>query len=276
MPVVLLCGCGTAAYHERMEAQLKTLKELQAARPKIDLSMLYPALPEANLPGEHRVTLRIPRCFTKNSPVYNEQTLNPRSGKTYLAPQIWPLGVEIPGYYWTYEATIPEGATEPEKITGAYTPRGDEIRWSYYFAFGALQVSPEEASEAIQAYLQEVNVALAETTEANPAQIDGKPELLQIVEIEDQQKEKVHWKFLHLEADMFFASYQGSEEKSWEKKPGVVEIYFVYHKQHLVVLTGKWIKGMEASTLMPDYLPMVASTVKIDDAGLAPPPAAAE
>jgi hypothetical protein len=47
----------------------------------------------------------------------------------------------------------------------------------------------------------------------------------------------------------------------------VLEIYSTYHKEHLVVLAGKWIKGMEGATLMPDFLPAVASSVKLTEDG---------
>lgn len=273
--LLILAGCGTSAYHSRMEAQLKKLKEIAASQPKVTMAMFYQYITQDRLPGEQRVNLRVPRCFTNNNPAFHEQTIDPRTGTTYLKPRMWPLGVEIPGYCWTYESTIPEGATEPLPITDSYVPPGDEVRWTYSFAFGALQVPPEVASEVMQTYLQELNAALADTTGANPPQIDlSRPESISEVEIENQQKEKIRWKVMHLEADMFFNSYQNRADKSWEKKPGVVEIYSTYHKQNLVILAGTWIKGMEASTLMPDFLPAIASTVTINDEGLDAPPAA--
>jgi len=266
---VLCLGCGTAAYHERMEGHLQSLIELQASQPAVNLSMFYQAMQESQLPGDKRVNLRIPQCFTKNDFVFHEQVSDSRTSKSYLPPRLWPLGVEIPGYYWTYEASISEEATKPIPLAELNNPRGNETRWSYSFSFGALQASPDIASEAMLSYLQELNLALANTTGANPSQIDlEKPELIKEVEIQNQQKEQIRWKVLHLEADMFFTSFQGREEKSWEKKLGVVEIYSTYHKQHLVILAGNWIKGMEASTLMQDYLPVIASTVTLNDDGL--------
>jgi hypothetical protein len=257
LPLLILCGCGTAAYHERMEGHLKKLKEIAASQPAVNLSMFYQYIPEDRLPGEQRVNLRVPRFFTIHYPAFNEQSIDQRTGQKYLAPKLWPLGVEIPGYCWSYETTVEEGATEPLKLSDTYVPHGSEIRWTYSFAFGALQVSPEEASEVMQSYLQQLNAELANTTAANPPQIDlQRPELIKEVEIEDQQK------------------YRSRIEQSWEKKLGVVEIYSTYHKQNLVILTGTWIKGMEPATLMPELLPVIASTVKINDEGLTPPPAA--
>ena len=272
---LLSLGCGTSSYRNRMEARLEELREIEANQPPVTPNMLYEYIMENQLQGEKRFNLRIPRVFSLNGEVFHEQTTSRKTSEKYAPARLWPLGVKVPGYYWTYEAIIPDGATKPISGTPAETSMpANQQGWSYSFCFGAQALTEAEASEVMFEYRDELNAVLEKTPNAKPAQIDME-NVASVREVVipnlGNEEETVSWKVIHQEGDLFFTSYKGTQEDGLVRKPGVLEIYTTYHKDHLVILASTWVQGMESATLMKDFLPVVAASVQIVEDNSAAP-----
>jgi hypothetical protein len=171
--------------------------------------------------------------------------------------------VELPGYAWTYEGNLSEAGEDA-------TANPQAKRWAFSFYLAAAHIPSKYVDQEIDAYLSELTDKLTEAgvTLAEPLTFGTLP----TEEINDSEGENIEWRKIHVEGDFFFDSFVGFNEDSWEKKPGVIELYIAYSRQHLVILGAKWVKGMEDVTLLPYYLPLVAGTVKIDEVGLPPAP----
>jgi len=246
--LALLClstGCGTGEYESRMRSRLDELWQADSLRPKVFLRDLYGYIEPENALANGRVNLRVPEAFEV---VWSEGAVDPNTGQPLDERRLYPAGVELPGYNRTYEALV----NVPDD------PDGRQLR---YFLYLAADRTAPGTLEQIAAELIDMFKQAAPST----------PDQWESIEIENQADGEIKtWVRMRIGGEFFFHMYKSGQHVGWQKQPAVIRLYLYEGEGHFVILASKTPEELLGVALMEEYLPMIASTVMIDDTNLPP------
>lgn len=245
LAALLVFGCGTSDYEQRMEARVKRLRE------EAVFNVLYDPTEITATP----IMVRVPRKFTQRLVAGAEIAGRKVDARRATVPYL-----NLPGNLAIYEATVTDqaGGSLPYYIYVLAIPadqaegyRTDKPREFAKDKDDSPQDVPEglrmeDGGEIARDFIEKLG-------SAKPAWQD--------VECPTPQRTFVRWQRIRGDGPHAFCYLEPNNQERWPTMPGHFEVWARYHGQYLVLIGWHMPQSVRAASEMDTLAPLVAGTV---------------